>query len=75
MLDLDELFDYIQDDVRITFYDLDAEKDIEVDLSLDEAKEWAENHSCELCTIEPSMHEAPNDFGITVNICNVEELD
>lgn len=73
MLDLDELFDYVQDDVTITIYDIDKEENIEVDLSLDEAKEWACNHTCELCTIEPTKQRKDYDFGITINVCNVEE--
>lgn len=74
MLDLDTLLDYVQEDCEITIYDLDHDKDIVKKMSIEEAREWAYNHSCEVCSFEPTPKVLPYDFGITFNVCGVEKL-
>lgn len=73
-MDIHELLDYVQSDCTITIFDIDKGKNIENNLSIDEAREWAENHSCELCSFEPTPQENKFDFGITINVEGVEEL-
>lgn len=70
MLDIETLLDYLIDDFYITIYDLNSERDIEVELTKDEALEWAYKHQYELCSFEPR-----NNLGITINVCDVEDID
>lgn len=65
MLDFDVLFDYLVDDCVITIFDVNKGEDIEKNLSIDEARNYFEENSYNLCSIEPT----PNVyFGITLNV-------
>ena len=78
MLDLDFLCDYIQDDCVVDIYDCDSNNYdcIKKDLSIDEVREWGENHSCEIYSIEPIQRKDNNGetiFGLVINVGKVEE--
>ena len=78
MLDLDDLLDYTQDDCVIDLYDCDS-KDYDCvakGLSIDEAREWASNHSYELYSFEPIQRKDEKGevvFGILFNLGRIEE--
>lgn len=70
-MELIDLLDLVIDDCLITIFDTDKGKNIQENLSLDEAKEWAEEHSCEVGSFEPSPTNG-YDRGITFNVSEVE---
>lgn len=79
MLDLDYLLDYVQDDCVIDIYDCDSDDyDCVVkDLSIEEAREWGENHSYELYSIEPIQRKDNSGnvvFGLVINVGSIEGL-
>lgn len=67
-MDLSDLLDLMVDSTNITIWDCDKCKNIEEDIPLDDAKEWAETHDCNVCSIEPT-----NSRTITINVDSVEE--
>ncbi len=75
VLDLDTLLDYVQDDCTITIFDCDKGEDIEKGLTIDEARQWAYEHACDLCSFEPTPKVNEWDFGITINVSDVEDND
>ena len=78
MLDLDDLLDYTQDDCVIDIYDCDS-NDYECcakDLTIEEAREWHENHSYRLYSFEPIQRKDEYGgvvYGILFNLGDIEE--
>lgn len=74
---IDDLLDYTQDDCVIDIFDCDLGATIKTGLSIDEAREWAENHTCDLWSFEPIQRKEENSenvvFGIVFNVGKVEE--
>ena len=67
-MDLETLLDLMIDGYLVTIYDLNAEKDIAKDLSIDEAKEWLLENPCEVYSFEPTHYKNDYDAGITFNV-------
>ena len=63
MLDFETLLDYLIDDYKVNIFDIITGEDIEKDLSIDEAKDWAESHEHDFCSFEPT-----NSDTITINV-------
>lgn len=79
MLDLDFLLDYVQDDCVIDIYDCDSNDYdcVAKGLTIEQAREWGENHSYELYSIEPIQRKdnlGETIFGLVINVGGVEEL-
>ena len=79
MLDLDTLLDYVFDDSVIDLYDCDSKNYdcIKQGLTIDEAREWAENHSHEVYSFEAIQRKDESGnvvWGILFNLGKVEEL-
>lgn len=63
MLDIETLLDYFIEDYEVNIFDISEGKDIEVGLSVEEAKEWAQEHEHDFCSFEPK-----DNNSITINV-------
>lgn len=78
MYDIEDLLDYVQTDCVIDIYDCDSNTTIH-DLSIEQAREWHEDHEYELLSFEPiqrvDLNKKDNNyhaFGIQFNVQKVE---
>lgn len=79
MYDINDLLDYVQIDCVVDIFDCDTGEILVHDLSIQQAREWHEEHSYELLSFEPiqrvdlSKKETNyHVFGIQFNVEKVE---
>lgn len=78
MYDIQDLLDYVQTDCTIDIFDCD-EGTTTTDLTIEQAREWHEDHEYELLSFEPiqrvDLNKKDNNyrvFGIQFNVQKVE---